>query len=187
MTSVQQMKEAPVLRLAYYFSAEQPIRDECNAGIEEVRSLLDRVQGLRVSVESVDTSGSSEEEMAGAYASAVVPAVHRHSKEYSVRRAFGTRKRGGIFFGRGVPALLIYRAGGEIPVDVFPHYEGTRAVTIRDFLLRLLKNPGEVMRPTTGLTPGTVASLRRLRRRLFGTSGVPGDSTVLIREAREGG
>lgn len=177
----------PAVRLVYYASMEhEPLRDECNAGHEEVPRLLDRVRSLGVAVESVDTSGWSEEQLAEAYALAAAPAVIRHSKEYSVRRAFGTRRRGGGFFARGVPALLVYRGEGGLPADVYPHYEGDRPVTIRDFLLRLLEDPGWALRPAPGLTREAVADLRRLRRELFRGREVPGDSTRLIREAREG-
>lgn len=175
------------VRLVYYASTEHdPLRDECNAGIEEVPRLLDRVRSLGVPVESIDTSGWSGEQLAEAYALAASPAVIRHSKMYSVRRAFGTRKRGGDFFARGVPALLVYRGESRVPADVYPHYEGDRPVTIRDFLLLLLEDPGRVLGPRPGLTREAVAGLRRLRRELFRGREVPGDSTRLIREAREG-
>ena len=45
------------------------------------------------------------------------------------RQVFGTGKRGGLpYFGREVPALLLYTDGEQIPAAVFPHSEsrGTR-------------------------------------------------------------
>lgn len=176
-----------VVRLAYYASSQdEPLADECNVGIEEVAHLLERVRSLGLDVEFVDTSGWSEDERAEAYSLAATPAVVRHSKTYSVRRAFGTRRRGGEFFGRGVPALVVYRGAGGLPTDVYPHYEGDRPVTIRDFLRRLLEDPGSALGSGPRFTPETVASLRRLRHTLFQAREVPGDSTDLIRQAREG-
>lgn len=181
-----QAEPVAVVRLVYYASrADEPLRDARNAGIEDVPRLLDRVRSLGVPVESVDTSAWTEDELADAYTLATTPAVVSHSKTYSVRRAFGTRKRGGDFFGRGVPALLVYETGGGLPADVYPHYEGDRPVTIRDFLRRLLEDPGWALGSRPGFTRAAVAGLRRLHHELFEGREVPGDSTDLIRQARE--
>lgn len=178
---------SPAVRLVYYASVEhEPLRHECNAGIEGVPQLLDRVRSLGVPVECVDTSRWTSEQLGKAYTLAATPAVVRHSKAYSVRRAFGTRRRGGDFFARGVPALLVYSGEGGLPVDVFPHYQEDRPVTIRDFLVQLLEDPGRALGSGRRFTSEAVAGLRRLRRELFRARHVPGDSTRLIREIRQG-
>lgn len=176
------------LRLAYYAGDEEAVLRgfEGNVAIDDVPRLLDRVEELGVPVQRVDTTGWSESQLAEVYSRAVTPAVVRHSKDYSVRRAFGTRRHGGAFFGLGVPALLVFEGLGDVPVDVYPHYERDRVVTIRDYLLRLVQTPGEARATEHRLTPQCVARLRQLRRDLFGDRVLAGDSVELIRAAREG-
>lgn len=115
--------------------------------------------------------------------SAVTPAVVRHSKQYSVRRAFGTRRKGGSFFAREVPVLLVL-AEGNVVVDVYPHYEADRPVTIRDFLRHILADPTSLYGGRRTFSAGDVARLRQLRRSL--KVRLTDDSVALIRAMREG-
>lgn len=75
------------------------------------------------------TRGEAEE----AYIRLAVPPSMR--QRYRVRLVFGTHKYAGGFFGKGVPALIVYEDGS--PQDVYPHEEqdGT-IVTINDYLER---------------------------------------------------
>ncbi len=172
------------MRLLYYASTTRPpLVDECNSGIEEVPPLLERVRGVGVPVEVIDTSPWTESQLGDAYIRAATPAVERHSRSYSVRRAFGTRRRGGQFFGRGVPALVVENDRGKV-TDVYPHYEGERPVTIRDFLLRVLSDPTRLRAPGEGFGPQDVERLLRIRRRL--AARMTDDSVAIIRAAREG-
>jgi hypothetical protein len=52
-----------------------------------------------------------------------------------VKRVFGTNKYAGSRFGRGVPALVVLEDGR--PVDVYPHEEEGRIVTIKDYVTHL--------------------------------------------------
>ena len=107
-----------------------------NEGIEQVMDLLEEARRRRIQVEIVDARRLSQEDLTEAYGHAIIPSVW---KRVGIRRAFGTRRSSAAFFGRGVPALLVYEGGKEYPSDVYPHREGTRIVTIREFLQTLLE------------------------------------------------
>lgn len=68
-----------------------------------------------------------------AYDSAVTASIW---KQYAIRKIFGTNKASASFFGRGLPALLVFE--GEHPAHVYPHEERRGIVTIRDYLESLL-------------------------------------------------
>ena len=87
----------------------------------------------------VDTAKLSDEELYEVYMQAVIPSVR---KKFGIRRVFGSRKRSGYLFGKGVPALLVYDHEGEYPVDVYPHKEVGRIITIEEFLQELLTRRG---------------------------------------------
>ncbi|HWP63318.1 MAG TPA: hypothetical protein VNO86_07605, partial [Candidatus Binatia bacterium] len=110
-------------------------------------------------------------------------AVVRHSRRYSVRRAFGTRRHGGLHFGRGVPALLVYETEAGVPTEVYPHHEGERVVTVRDALVHILQDrrPGGRRGQLDG---AAVARLREVQRRLTPVR-LRDDSVAIIRALRE--
>ena len=50
-----------------------------------------------------------------------------------IRQVFGSRKQGGLpYFGKQVPALLVYEEGQRVAVGVYPHSE-KRGETDTDF------------------------------------------------------
>jgi hypothetical protein len=53
-----------------------------------------------------------------------------------IRLVFGSHKHSVSQFGLGVPALLVQSSSDEV-VDVFPHKESERIVTINEFLSSL--------------------------------------------------
>ena len=55
-------------------------------------------------------------------------------RKFGIRRVFGTRRRSGCFFGREVPALLVYEDSGSHPIDVYPQQRLGRTITINEFL-----------------------------------------------------
>ncbi len=65
-----------------------------------------------------------------------MPAVWR---KYRVRQVFGSKRHPGSLFGKGVPALVVYERADHAPIDVYPHEEDGRLVTIREFLKGLLE------------------------------------------------
>lgn len=97
--------------------------------------LLGTLQSQGIHCEQIDTAELPNEKLYEAYADAWIPSVYR---KFGIRRVFGTRRRSGCFFGREVPALLVYEDGGRAPIDVYPHEELGHTVTIRDLLMGLL-------------------------------------------------
>jgi len=115
----------------YYSSKEKPLDLLCNQGFDEVITLL-KNQGSQYEI--IDTTTLSEEELYSAYSDAWVPSVY---KKFRIRRVFGSRRHSGWLFGKGVPALLIYEKGKKYPIDVYPHEERGRIITIKEYLEKL--------------------------------------------------
>jgi hypothetical protein len=124
------------MKLEFYWAGEEQLFGvPANEGIEEALGLLSSIpHDESVLVEIVDTNELSEERIREVYSKACTPAIWKH---IGIRRVFGTKRRGdGPFFGREVPALLVYEAGERHPSDVYPHQKPGKGpvVTIRDFL-----------------------------------------------------
>ena len=124
-------------KIELYYSSEvaEPWCD-----LEEIRSLLSKLRekaerlGLSasVSVDFVDTAKIPESELKEFYTtSVIVPSI---KKKYKISSLFGTRRASGCFFGRERPGLVVYREGATTPVDVYPHDEDGRRITIADYL-----------------------------------------------------
>jgi len=118
-------------------SLTHPIAAPDNEGfdLEEIRSILERLEASGIPSEIVDMMAKSEEEQADLYLEATVPTAR---KKYQVRQVFGSKRHAGSLFGRQVPALLVYESGKPYPVDVYPHRSRGRTITIRAFLESLL-------------------------------------------------
>ena len=127
------------MRLRLYYARGSEIDDPANTGLEEALEFLPRLEAKGISVEIVDSSKLSREELREAYFEASQPAVVKH---FGVRLVFGSRRRGGgPFFGKEIPALLVYEEGAKYPSDVYPHQKpgGGPVVTIKDFLSTLME------------------------------------------------
>lgn len=120
----------------YYDPDDTEPRPE-NEGLygQKPNRLLGQVKEAGVDYQVVDPSGLSREELEDAYIRLAVPPSVR--KRYGIKRIFGTNKYPGSFFGRQVPALVVLENGR--PQDVFPHEEGGKIVTIKDYLEKLGK------------------------------------------------
>jgi hypothetical protein len=105
----------------------------CNAEIDKALERVEELRARGVDVKIVDTARLSEQEIQADYTRAIQPSV---TNKYSVRQMFGSRKRAGWLFGRGVPALLVQDSTGQGIADVFPHNESGKIVTIQDALNR---------------------------------------------------
>lgn len=105
--------------------------------LEEIRALLEQLEAGGVQLELVETSALSDENLMKAYLEAIVPSVY---KKYRIRQVFGSKRHPGCLFGKGVPALVVYERGDHLPTDVYPHEEGGRMVTIREFLESMLQS-----------------------------------------------
>jgi len=144
------------MKLEFYWAGkEQVFGVAANEGIEEALELLYSIpHGQSISVEIVDTNRLPRERLQEIYSRACAPAVWKHT---GIRRVFGTKRRGdGPFFGREVPALLVYEAGERHPTSVYPHRKPGRGpvVTIRDFL-------SEFDAPVRHQEPGAGATTRQ--------------------------
>jgi hypothetical protein len=176
------------MKLRYYYSSDQdPFDTPANLGLGKVEALFNRLIEEDVKIERLDMAGMDKDECFELYSKhAVIPSVWNR---YAIRQVFGTRRRGGVFFGREVPALVVFSNGDLSPVDVYPHQEGGDIVTILNFLSSFLKNPtrkhAEYGAPDNGLSLQKIKELEQLRARLFGDQVLEGDSTRIIRDARE--
>ncbi len=119
----------------FHSTKQAPLDIPANKEFRDVANILLLLKNRGISNEIIDTSSLSEEGIQKAYSDAVVPSVF---KKFGIRRVFGSRRRSGNLFGRGVPALLVYDEGDQHPSDVYPRDEGQGKVrTIREFLYDL--------------------------------------------------
>jgi hypothetical protein len=121
----------------YYSTTTKPFTDSANNGFGKALEYLRKLQIEGFPCKVVATSRLSDEEVYQAYAEAWSPSV---SKKFAIRRVFGTRRRSGCFFGKEVPALLVFEDDSEQPVDIYPREELGRTVTTREFLRKLLSD-----------------------------------------------
>lgn len=116
-------------RLVFLFDSSV---DPWGTDFQAIRSLLTRLAGEGIDCEVTDTHGMTGEELEAWRDQATVAAVFRHQ---AVRQVFGSRRQGGLpYFGKQVPALLVYESGERAPVAVYPHSE-TRRDTRTDFTI----------------------------------------------------
>jgi len=119
-----------------------------DSAVKPWRTDLARVQGQLLTLQRrgipchiIDTARMSSEELEEWRHKARFPSIWKHQR---IRQAFGSRRIGGLpYFGKQVPALLVYEDDEENPSAVYPHEktkEATpREVTIERFLDDLLK------------------------------------------------
>ncbi len=105
-----------------------------NKGVRDVLEHIDDFRKEGVPIEKRNTAKMSATDLEHAYIRAILPSVYR---KYRVRRIFGSNRQAGLFFGRGVPALLVSDPTHKTPGDVYPHEQAGRIVTIHEFLTQL--------------------------------------------------
>jgi hypothetical protein len=107
-----------------------------NRGVDEV---LARIGNLQLSgIRAVSTGHMTDDARTGEYFRVVLWPVSK--KHYRVRPCFG---RAGVSFGRGVPALVVWRDDGLVE-DVYPHENQKlpgQYVTISDYFLHFAGLP----------------------------------------------
>jgi len=108
-----------------------------NEGFLAVPGLVEELQRRGIQIEVKDTGRMTEEERQEAYWKATT-ATRR--KKFKIRQIFGSQRQGGgPYFGKQVPALLVYKEkGASYPEDVYPHEEKGEIVTIKELLDQLL-------------------------------------------------
>jgi hypothetical protein len=104
-----------------------------NKGICDVLASIKDLRRLGIAIEHKNSATTSATDLEHDYAKAIVPSVYR---KYRVRQMFGSSRRAGLFFGRGVPALWVHPDGDD-PGDIYPHEKDGRIVTISEFLTKL--------------------------------------------------
>jgi hypothetical protein len=119
------------MKYRLYYAPAAVLRElPCNAGIDAALARAEELRRRGVAVELVDTSTMEPGELQGRYIEAIIPSV---LKKYRVRQVFGSRRRAGWLFGRGVPALAVVGPSGAVE-DIYPHDRAGKVVTISDFL-----------------------------------------------------
>jgi hypothetical protein len=128
------------MRYLLYYSAGAVLRElPCNAGIDTAVARADELRRQGIPVELVDTDAMEPGELQGRYIESIGPSV---VKKYRVRQVFGSRRRAGWLFGRGVPGLVVMHPSGTVE-DLFPHERTGRLVTISDFFDSLRQEPAQ--------------------------------------------
>jgi hypothetical protein len=150
----------------------EPMTAEVNRGFDPLRiwTLLDRLrkeQGIEFSIMDASHLGASELE--AAYEQAMVASAWHH---FRIRKVFGTNRSSGSFFGRGIPALIVWE--GERPIAVYPHEtQDGRVISISDYLNSLL---------TTQIGPQELAKEMDEARHELGPTGIR--TSELVHEGR---
>jgi len=116
----------------YFDSSRDILSSDGNKGFSEVFRLLKRLKKeKKIAFEVIDTKGFSKEYLLDTYSKAIIPSV---LNKFKIRQIFGSRRRSGSFFGKEVPALLVYKEEENQPEDVYPHEVKGRIIPIKDFL-----------------------------------------------------
>jgi len=117
----------------YYDSTVEPFR---SAPFQRNRifKLLSRIKGKGVQVAVIDTADWNRNMRYEIYLRCINPSVY---KRYRIRNVFGTARESGRYFGRQVPALLVYE--NDDVIDVYPHDEKRRIISIGEFLEQLVE------------------------------------------------
>jgi len=117
--------------ILYFDSQTSPLQASANTGFQEAMTIAKALQRKGLPLKLVNTERLNAEEVQKGYSAAVVASVQ---KKYRIRQIFGSRRRSGWLFGRGVPALLVYGQSEKVPDEVYPHEQLGRVVTIKEFL-----------------------------------------------------
>ena len=105
-------------RLVFLFDSSV---DPWEADVEAIQATLGRLASEVVESEVMDIHGMADEQVEYWRDQATVASVWR---QQATRQAFGSRTHGGLpYFGKQVPALLVYERDETIPLAVYPHSE----------------------------------------------------------------
>jgi len=105
----------------YYDPTNEILETEENKDFKEALELLKKLKEEgKIEIEFIDTSKLSDEKRMEAYFKATAVAVIR---KYKIRKVFGSRIKSGVFFGKEVPALLVYKEKEGLLQDIYPREE----------------------------------------------------------------
>jgi hypothetical protein len=119
----------------YYDSTNEILETEENKGFKEALELLKKLKEEgKIEIEFIDTSKISDEKRMDVYSKVAALAA---IQKYRIRQIFGSRRKSGVFFGKEVPALLVYKEKGGLLQDICPREERGKIITIKNFLENL--------------------------------------------------
>ena len=124
------------LRLYLNTNEKSFLSNRANQGFDQAVELLAFLKDKGFDYKRIDTSQLSDKDIQETYMDAIYPSVRQ---KFGIRRIFGSRRRSGCFFGKGVPALFVYEDDSGYPTDVYPHEELGRVITIKEFLETLIE------------------------------------------------
>jgi hypothetical protein len=126
----------------YYDTTVEPFATVAG-DIARILTVLKSLQERGLDVELTDTS-----EWTGSMLYEVYSEVARLAavKRIRVRKVFGTARDSGKYFGREVPALLVYEEDNL--VDVYPKIDRGKLITIEDYLNNVYRGEQHVQRKT---------------------------------------
>ena len=119
-----------------YSPTNSPFDKPHNKDFDKALVLLKNEIHHYAEVEIIEAGKISDEERYNIYSQAFFPSVR---KKLRLRQVFGTRRRSGCFFGKEIPALLVYEEDMKYPVSIYPHEKNGRIITIKEFLETLIK------------------------------------------------
>lgn len=153
------------MKYVLYCSASAILWDrQCNAGVDRALPLAEDLRRDGVPLEIIDTTEMGAADLQRKYIDAIMPSVF---KKYRVRQVFGSRRRAGWLFGRGVPALVVLGPNSSaIPEDLYPREERGTLVTIWDFLASLRESKEKAKTRTDGSGSKGRSRSKTKRRRL---------------------
>ncbi len=117
--------------ILYHDSSSEPLDVPANKGLSDALLLARNLLRHGAPIELVETAKLDAQGIYQCYLHAVTASVLR---KYRIRQVFGSRRRSGWLFGRGVPALVVYASDKDFPEDVYPHDSPGGVTTIQDFL-----------------------------------------------------
>jgi hypothetical protein len=103
-----------------------------HADLQAIQARLTSLGAKGVKCELADSRYMPEQELDRWRDEATVASIRHHQ---GIRQSFGSGKQGRLpYFGKQVPALLVYEEGEKIPIAVYPHSE-KRGQTHTDFTI----------------------------------------------------
>lgn len=117
----------------YYDTTIEPFTSIVG-GMSHILSSLQILQERGFDVGLIDTSEWTDSMLYEVYSEVAQLAA---KKRIRIRKVFGTARDSGKYFGREVPALLVYEE--HVLVDVYPKMEGRRLITIEEYLANLCR------------------------------------------------
>lgn len=122
-------EKQPIYLELYYDTTVEPFESTAFDPVK-VLDLLTKAQSAGFQVKIIDTAGWSREMLMEQYKGLKAPRGKKNN-------VFGPPRKRGWFFGREVPALIVYFTREGV-MGIYPRHEDGHIVTVEDFLNQLL-------------------------------------------------